>query len=694
MTQKRLFTLMVLAGLLILAVTPALAAGDPVDYPNWTSGDAAFECAQIGTYDNAWKINGAPPAGSSTVFGNTITFSNTTAYTFDWSATDGISAVIVKAATGANVWFYDPASLGDTGLYAFENKEISHVTLCWNDGPSYVPLTAVKTAAGSYDRTVTWDLTKVVDVDAHTGRAGETAGSSTWTVVATKNDSGPFNYQVAGSITVYNSNAIPVDFSVSDSIAGAVVNCPTSTVAAFGEVTCSYAAPGAANVTSNTATITSLTDGVGGTSATANFSYTENLSGYNSGTLSDPRFNYSETISASKTKTFTESFVCPADASLYGDNGTYSYTETNTATLNGNINLQASDDVTVTCTLEALVPSKTATGTYDRTVEWTLVKSVNPTVLNGYSNEVAGTVTWTVDATKTETLDNYQVTGTITVSNPAAIAQTFSASDVLNDGTVASVTCATNTVPAGGSVDCSYTAVPANASATLNTVTVSAVGNADQTATADVSFTENLIGYDEGTLSDPRFDYSELISTSKTKTFDEIFTCPSYWDGVYVDGVYSYDVENWAYLNGNIGLEDSATVTVNCEIGYDYETAYGLGNNATCFIPTLSNWGWTNLISDPYSGQWELWAGAAQCDTGKGTLVGYVDVSYSGGSLSVNFVVNEPYVLDETHVYAGSDEFPVNKKGDYIVAPGQYRIDRRLSGDIYVIAHAVVGIPQ
>jgi len=178
----------------------------------------------------------------------------------------------------------------------------------------------------------------------------------------------------------------------------------------------------------------------------------------------------------------------------------------------------------VNCTLPPLVPTKDAAGTYDRTVEWTLIKTVTPANHSGFAGE-SFLSAWEVIADKTETLDNYQVTGTITITNPAQIAQTFTVGDVLDDGTAADVTCSTETLEPGESVVCTYTALPADASATLNTATVSAPGNAVVEATATVSFNENLIGYDSGTLSDERFGFSETISADITETFPETFTC-------------------------------------------------------------------------------------------------------------------------------------------------------------------------
>lgn len=51
------------------------------------------------------------------------------------------------------------APLSDNGQY----RDISHVSFCWDDEVVVPkPLTSTKTATGSYDRKITWDLTKTV----------------------------------------------------------------------------------------------------------------------------------------------------------------------------------------------------------------------------------------------------------------------------------------------------------------------------------------------------------------------------------------------------------------------------------------------------------------------------------------------------------------------------------------------------
>ena len=66
---------------------------------------------------------------------------------------------------------------------------------------------------------------------------------------------------------------------------------------------------------------------------------------------------------------FDETFTCPTDAVLYED-GIVLLHVTNTATLDGNIDLSASAKVDVDLHLQALVPTKTAAGEWDRTVTW------------------------------------------------------------------------------------------------------------------------------------------------------------------------------------------------------------------------------------------------------------------------------------------------------------------------------------
>jgi len=133
------------------------------------------------------------------------------------------------------------------------------------------------------------------------------------------------------------------------------------------------------------------------------------------------------------------------------------------------------------------------------------------------------------------------------------------------------------------------------------------------------------------------------------------------------------------------------------ETEYVFETAYAFGGDQDdCFLNNgFARWGWSNGPIGPGNYTWALYAGAAQCNLDKGLLVGSVTVVYDGpsGNVTVTFHVDAPFILDETHVYAGYGMFPL-LRGKPTVAPGQYKIQGPFNGNpIYVIAHAVVGIP-
>ena len=241
----------------------------------------------------------------------------------------------------------------------------------------------------------------------------------------------------------------------------------------------------------------------------------------------------------------------------------------------------------------ALTAQKTAVGSYQRRITWTLTKTVNPTSHSGEAGQTAGSSTWSVTAGKSETVGNYSVTGQIVIANANAFDATFTVTDQLNDGTVALVTCPTNTVPGNGSVTCTYAASPADASATLNTASVtSPVG--DAVATAPVSFTGSVIGDESVTLGDARFSYSQLIANATAPTFPETFVCPAD-SSLYTNGTYSFTVTNTATLTGaNTNLSASADVTVACRrkrSSSGTATGYGFG------YPNTSNW----FMYSPYS---------------------------------------------------------------------------------------------
>lgn len=173
--------------------------------------------------------------------------------------------------------------------------------------------------------------------------------------------------------------------------------------------------------------------------------------------------------------------------------------------------------------------------------------------------------------------------------------------------------------------------------------------------------------------------------------------------------LFSCEVEQ--FEQKNLSTEKKPNhITENPEEEAECETFFGLGDEAaaTCFIDDgFNRWGWTNgpLASGEYT--FDLYAGAGQCDTDKGTLVGLLTITYDEltGIAEIDFEMLDGFVLSETHLYVGNEPYPTNKKGKPTVAPGQFPYQHDLdgaqsdsytindlSGEIYVIAHGVVCI--
>ena len=231
-------------------------------------------------------------------------------------------------------------------------------------------LSVSKTAAGTYDIPVSWQLAKSVTPTSHTGTAGQTAGTSTWTVTATRVNGSPTNHVVSGNITVSNpAGGATRTFTVVDTLdtapkTAATVTCPKYSINPGEDVVCTYSVA-AVGATLNTATVS--VDGLPDVSATAAVAYTlDNYAGDESVTLADPRLGVSQLISSTTTLNIPETFACPAASASYV-NGTYTRTEPNTATLTGaNTSLSRSAQVTITCTIPPVVGDgggeETATG--------------------------------------------------------------------------------------------------------------------------------------------------------------------------------------------------------------------------------------------------------------------------------------------------------------------------------------------
>ncbi|HLP79743.1 MAG TPA: hypothetical protein VK158_03865 [Acidobacteriota bacterium] len=196
-------------------------------------------------------------------------------------------------------------------------------------------------------------------------------------------------------------------------------------------------------------------------------------------------------LNGSSVKSYVQALSCAADIG----------TNTNTAVLtptDSQNEIQDSVDVEVSC--YELSVTKTANTAYTTKYNWDVVKTATPTdieLITGQSQEVEYTVT--VSSTPVDS--NWNVSGTITVSNPNPIAATInSVSDSMTGGVNAVVTCGVSfpyTIPANGNLICSYKANLSNGNNRENTAVAvlknTPSGTTNVIGTVDVDFSEATV---------------------------------------------------------------------------------------------------------------------------------------------------------------------------------------------------------
>lgn len=359
--------------------------------------------------------------------------------------------------------------------------------------------------------------------------------------------------------------------------------------------------------------------------------------------------------------------------------------------------------------VESLSVSKTVNTEYTREHFWDIAKDVdteNDYIHNGYdkvwlytNGDGDETVTWTVDVTYEGYLDSaWRVYGDITIVNDGDLDAVITSVDDVLAGAPITVDCGV-TFPYTLAVDetliCTYSENgyvegqnEASVTTEVDTYDAEPVDIVWGDPTTEVNKTVNVKD-----ISDL---FGEVNLGSVTAPNDRTFTYSKdfAWADYGADGCGDFTYENTATI---VETEQSASATLKVNVQcYIYETAFGKGPNAACFIPDFNRWGWTNPLQAEDEIVLDLWAGAGKCDTNKGTYVGTVTVTASGGTVTFEYNLLDGFLLDETHSYAGPDKYPQVKQGKKLVstvAPGQYYIVSPFTGG-WAIAHAVVGIPD
>ncbi|RIK46707.1 MAG: hypothetical protein DCC57_15200 [Chloroflexi bacterium] len=491
-----ILTLALALGIAFAGVQPAYAqdpggapSGDGVD-PIYVPGNPT--CSALG-YTYGFKPQPEPPPTGTYTFPdglNTVSIVRDDP-SFDWSATLAVDAVIVKGGPNADAFVYVPEDKADTELHAPINPNngqpygISHIEFCYD-----YEVVVTKTANTSFTRTFQWTIDKSVTPatwDLFTGDSG----TSQYTVAVTKDAGTDSGWTVSGKITIKNpdpTNAASIT-GVTDEISGAgaaTVDCGVTfpySLAAGGTLECTYS-QGLPDGTNRTNTATATTSGkVGGGTGTAAVTFGDPTTLVNDTiTVNDSVEGSLGSFSDSGSATYERTFTCDSDEG----------THNNTATI---VETGQNDDASVAVNCYALAVTKDAATSLTRTWTWTIAKAADQpelTLAVGQSFLVNYDVT--VSATSADSA--WAVSGNIAVYNPAPIAATINGvADVVSPGITAAVNCGVTfpyALPAGETLECSYSAALPNADSRTNTATATLQntpsGTTGFSGSADVSF--------------------------------------------------------------------------------------------------------------------------------------------------------------------------------------------------------------
>lgn len=336
--------------------------------------------------------------------------------------------------------------------------------------------------------------------------------------------------------------------------------------------------------------------------------------------------------------------------------------------------------------------SKTADGSWDRTITWELDKTVDPDSHTGGPGDVF-TSDWTVTATKTEVEDNYEVSGEIDITyvNNSSEAVSFTVEDVLDDGTVADVTCPSLTMPAETAdvITCTYTASPDDADAETNTATLVLPETlpedfildeelSELSDTEDITWTENTIGDDVVDLIDDEGPLDEELTDSAEFIYEGTFECPTDLGEYDADGQYTETIENIATLTGDEGtdLEATAEVTITCALVFVGETVTGAGDNWSDVGPqrgpgSTNTWFQYTVTLDAEDDTFDLVQGRHLTTVGSVQIVDNVDeFGDPDGTTTLHFTFDSPWQLEAVDGNVKIE--PLEAAPTAYIAPGQY----------------------
>ncbi len=442
-------------------------------------------------------------------------------------------------------------------------------------------LQITKTVVPTFIRSFTWTIQKDVtpaSIDLFDGQSQPV----NYTVAVVKSAPVDTAHAISGTVTIKNtSNTSPVIINQPvDKTANGVaitLNCGTGTwprvIAGNGQIVCTYPAttvPGVSSANEVTVTTTSgteskISEAYGFTLPTITNGDRITVTDSNTTTVFGP-------YTASATKNYSQDLSCTTQTMTNYVSGKATGNKLNTAQIKFGAVNGPSDNATVAVSCYRLNVNKTANPTLTRTWNWNIAKDVNTSVVNLYEDGSA-TLSYTVTVSSSGFSDsNRAATGSITVNNPAPKAASVSSLTDVVPGATAVITgtgCTASpyTVPANGSLTCTYDATGFTTGATVTNKATAVAYGKEYTGTADINFGQAVITPINPTVN--------VTDTNKTSPLGSVavgeapkefkYTLPATCADINynADGTGSKTLPNTAQIV-QTKQNDSENVTVNC----------------------------------------------------------------------------------------------------------------------------------
>ena len=549
-------------------------------------------------------------------------------------------------------------------------------------------LIATKTVETAFTRTYDWTIDKSVSPESWDLFTGDDA-TSEYTVSVDKTGSTDSDWTVSGVITIMNPNddETAVIESVGDLISPPAeeitVDCGVEfstedplELPAGETLLCSYTAS-VDDDSDRTNSILIETDGSVGPGiyepVPVSFGDQTTINEANSSvTVSDPNDPISPDTRGPFTDdsefSYTKNFTCADDG-----------TNDNTATI---VETQQTANASVTVNCYDLMVEKTAATSMSGSYAWEIDKTADETeILISPGQSYA--IDYAVEVDAVFTAGDYAVGGTITISNPSpdSAATLADVSDVITlqdaEDIIVSVDCGeATTVPADGSIECTYTAELPDGEERLNTATATLQnvsynkegvatnsGTTDFSGNASVSFDDASMSTTDACISVDDDLYDGIVTDDPDTGEQELMYCADQG----LPKIFTYSVTIGPFDEAECGPKDAvvntATFTTD-DTGATGSDSYEIPLEVACPPPTGDGCTLTQ-------GYWKthnesFWGGAPEDDTwlmiepeadstiffSSGQI--YFDVMWTAPKGDVYYILAHQYIAAELNLLNGA----------------------------------------